>query len=702
MAPPSVALESGYFADKFDLKKQSVMVPGTQRPGQTGHYRNSAMPDSQIPPGAEAFETLYDCYEFGKKLAGAKRFLGYRPYDPATKSYGDYAWQTYDEVSERRNNFGSGLLHVNKLVGGNGQTPFHVGIFAKNAPEWTLCDLACVSYSLPSVPLYETLGPDAVEYVINHAEIRMVLTTSEHVPALLTLSPKLPTLKVIITIDSLDDTRSQPYSITKTQSLKGWGADKDLFVLDVRELETLGAANPQPHRPPKPSETWTICYTSGTTGNPKGAVLTHLNFGHTIYMNRLSRKWYSDDLVVSYLPLAHIMERLIDWSVIINGAAIGYTRNDPLLILEDCQALKPTLFPSVPRLWNRIYAKLKAATIDAPGLAGALSRRALAAKTENLMKTGSLSHPLWDRLIFNKVKATLGGRVRFMLTGSAPLAKETLTFLRVAYGCEFTEAYGQTENSAHATGTLFGETRAGIVGPPFPGVEVKLVDIPEMEYFATDKPYPRGEICTRGTNNFMGYYKDKEKTDETLDSEGWLHSGDVGMIDETGAIVVIDRKKNIFKLSQAEYVAPEKIENIYTASPLLLQIFVYGDSLQSYLVGVAIPDPEAFIPFANNIAGTNVQQGDMEGFKKLCENKEVAKALIYELETIGKGRGLRGFEQVKSLCIKPEPMTMENGILTPTLKIKRNIANKYYKEVTDRLYADPPLIPIVEKSLSKL
>jgi long-chain acyl-CoA synthetase len=231
------------------------------------------------------------------------------------------------------------------------------------------------------------------------------------------------------------------------------------------------------------------------------------------------------------------------------GGQIGYSTGDALRLLDDIATLRPTFLPAVPRLLNRIYARVYAATAEAPGLAGVLARKGLSVKLANLEAGFGNKHALWDRLLFNKVRMVLGGRVDKVLTGSAPVAAEVLSFIRVAFIVDIAEAYGMTENSASATSTQPGELEASHVGPPSPNGEIKLVDVAELNYFSTDKPYPRGEICTRGPATFSGYLKDEKKTKEAIDEEGWLHTGDIGFIKENGALTIIDRVKNVFKVS---------------------------------------------------------------------------------------------------------------------------------------------------------
>jgi long-chain acyl-CoA synthetase len=243
------------------------------------------------------------------------------------------------------------------------------------------------------------------------------------------------------------------------------------------------------------------------------------------------------------------------------------------------------------------------------------------------------------------------------------------------------EGYGQTENGAGASVQLPHENTSGHVGAPFPSCEMKLVDVPDMKYLSTDKPCPRGEVCIRGPNVFMGYFKDPEKTKETVDAEGWLHTGDIGMMNENGTLKIVDRKKAIFKLAQGEYLAPEHIENIYLLCPLVEQIYIHGDSLQSEVVGVVVPNPETFPAWAKQ------QLGKTAPYKDLCKDSTVIQAFLKELDVIGKEKKLRGFEFVKAIYLESTPFSVENELLTPSFKLKRQQAIQYYRKQIDAMYS---------------
>lgn len=258
-----------------------------------------------------------------------------------------------------------------------------------------------------------------------------------------------------------------------------------------------------------------------------------------------------------------------------------------------------------------------------------------------------------------------------------------MMFLRICFGAKVLEGYGMTETSCTISLNHVDDTTCGHVGSPLPCCEVKLVDIPEMNYCNSDKPFPRGEVCVRGPTTFQGYFKDEVQTREVLDSDGWVHTGDVGTWLPGGRLKIIDRKKNIFKLAQGEYVAPEKIEAVYMKCPMVLQVFVYGDSLQAALVGIVVPDPEVLLPWAKERnLGTDLAA--------LCLDPKVAAAILKGMLEEGRVAKLRGFEQVAAIKLTPNPFTLENGLLTPTFKFKRPQGKALFQADIDQLYASLP------------
>ncbi|EMD38497.1 hypothetical protein CERSUDRAFT_153411 [Gelatoporia subvermispora B] len=666
------------FPENVDYKKQCVEVPGTKRPGQTAHYRSSIYEWLTVD-SPNALRTLVQLYNEGLARAGDKPFLGHRPQISINppKFADHYVWESWRSVDARRRAIGSGLqklFRTGVLGGGELET---VGIWSRNIPNWQVVDLALQGYGKVGVSLYETLGKDAVGN-INHAELTVVFTTVDHIPALLKLAPKIPTVKLIVAIDEL--------SPESKRILAEWGQERNVKVQDLPEFEAFGNANLSEPVDATPDTIATICYTSGTTGNPKGVLLTHGNLANATQANLTGFTVTGDIVEVSFLPLAHIFERVMELCVMAQGGRIGFTSGSPLLLLEDMQILKPNFFPSVPRVLNRLYQAGMAAAA-APGLKGALFRRALAVKLQRLRTTGQHTHAVWDRLVFNKIAAMLGGNLQLVACGSAPISAAAMDFLRVALGSVILEGYGMTENCGTCVRVWPDDpSSSGTVGPPVANTELKLVDVPQMGYTSENKPNPRGEICIRGDHKFSGYYKDEKNTKSTLDEEGWLHSGDVGEIDSCGRLKIIDRVKNIMKLAQGEYVALEHVENVYSASPVVAQIFIYGDSLQSYLLAVVVPEPTQLSLIASNVLGKKVAPEDTAALEEAITDPRVKTVILNELQKEANARKLKGFEMIKRAHFTLEPFTPENGCLTPTLKIKRKETYTKYKTELDNLY----------------
>lgn len=669
-------LTAGSTAGEFVQRQgYSVVLPEKLQTGKWNVYRSAKSPLKLVSlyPGHPEIKTLHDNFEYAVETFRDHKYLGTRICADGT--VGEYKWMTYGEASTSRSAIGSGLVNFGIQKGAC------IGLYFINRPEWIIVDHACSAYSYISVPLYDTLGPDAASYIINHADVQVIFCLPQSLSSLLSFISSIPSVRLIVVIGGSEENIP---SIPSSNYQK---------IVTYSKLHEQGHSDLKSFCPPKPEDIATICYTSGTTGTPKGAVISHGNLIANAAGSSLNVQFYPSDVYISYLPLAHIYERVNQVLLVHAGAASGFYQGDNLKLTDDMAVLRPTIFASVPRLFNRIYAGVMNAVKTSGGLKERLFNVAYSSKLQAIC-SGKIPSPIWDRLVFNKIKAKLGGRVRFMCSGASPLSPDVLEFLRVCFGGLILEGYGMTETSCTISIMNEGDILTGHVGSPIPACEIKLVDVPEMNYTSEDHPYPRGEICIRGPTVFQGYFKDEVQTKEIIDEDGWLHTGDIGLWLPEGRLKIIDRKKNIFKLAQGEYIAPEKIENVYAKCKYIAQCFVYGDSFNSSLVAIVAVEPEMLKAWA---ASEGIQYDNLQ---QLCANPRARAVVLADMDDIGKQAQLRGFEFVKAVTLVAEPFTLENGLLTPTLKVKRPQAKAFFAAAIADMYEElSKLDPSPQRSL---
>lgn len=530
-----------------------------------------------------------------------------------------------------------------------------------------------MSQSLFTVSLYETLGPDTTEYIINHAELTCVVTSIVHVPVLLKVAPRCPSLKLVICMDPLDAPSDAP-GTSKAKLLEGIASEYGIEIHQFTDVEALGLKNPRPMNPPVPSDIVTINYTSGTTGDPKGVVLTHKNAVAATSASLLLLKQTVDDSSVSFLPLAHIYERLVEHTCLWGGAAIGYFHGEINEVVEDLKLIRPTGFSGVPRLFNRMGAGIRLAAVEKPAnpIRGALSKHVLNLKLERAnnpdASLATNKHWLWDRLWAKKVASQVGlERTHTIISGSAPLDPDLHQFLRVCFANCFSQGYGLTETYAIALCQLEGDMTVGNCGAVMPSGEICLRDVPDMEYLSTDKPHARGELLIRGPTVFREYWKNPKETAKALGDDGWFATGDICSIDELGRFKIIDRVKNLLKLAQGEYVSPERIENVYLANVGFLQsAFIHGDSDKAGLVGIFGVEPVQFAEFAGRITGKRFTGSDTTAVDAACSDEKVIEGVQQVLDKLSKQYKFNRYEYCRALILRRDPFTMDNNMLTPT------------------------------------
>ncbi|KAJ0603394.1 putative long-chain-fatty-acid--CoA ligase [Helianthus annuus] len=652
-----------------EVEKAKEGGKGDSRPSVGPVYRNVLAKDG-FRPLSNDVHSCWDVFCSSVEKYPNNPMLGQRQIIDG-KAAGEYVWLTYKQVYDTVLKLGDSICTRGGISKGA-----RCGIYGTNCTKWVVSMQACNAHSLHCVPLYDTLGAGAVKYIICHAEISIIFAEETKISEVLKTLPD--TAKYLKTLVSFSTITNEQKQMAETCGLELYSWETFLH---------LGSSKDQYELPSKMrSDICTIMYTSGTTGEPKGVMITNESIlsilsGVHHHLESMSEEFRASDVYFSYLPLAHIFDRVIEELFISTGASIGFWRGDVKLLIDDLKELKPTVFCSVPRVLDRIYSGLVEKISSSGFLKQTLFNVAYSYKLRNMSRgyKHEEAAPRFDKIIFNKVKEGLGGKLRLILSGAAPLSASVETFLRVVTCAHVLQGYGLTESCAGSFVAQPNElSMIGTVGPPLPNVDVCLMSVPEMGYDALAATAPRGEVLLRGSSLFSGYYKRQDLTKEVL-VDGWFHTGDIGEWQPDGSMKIIDRKKNIFKLSQGEYVSVENLESIFSLVPIVDAIWIYGNSFESFLVAVVNPNKELL----ESWAAENGVPGD---FDTICENSKTNAYILGELTSIAKEKKLKGFEFVKAVHLDPLPFDMDRDLLTPTFKKKRSQFLKYYQNVVDGMY----------------
>ncbi|EOA29947.1 hypothetical protein CARUB_v10013048mg, partial [Capsella rubella] len=663
--------------------------------GEEGYTMRHARASDLVDVPWEGATTMPALFEQACKKHSSNRLLGTREFidkEFVTASdgrkfekfhLGEYKWQSYKEVFDRVCNFASGLVNV----GHNVDT--RVAIFSDTRAEWFIAFQGCFRQSVTVVTIYASLGEEALIYSLNETQVSTLICDSKQLKKLSSIQSSLKTVKNIIYIeeDGVDVASSD------FDSMGG------ITVSSISEVEKLGQKNPvQPILPSK-NGVAVIMFTSGSTGLPKGVMITHGNLVATAAgVMKVIPKLDKNDTYIAYLPLAHVFELEAEIVVFTSGCAIGYgsamTLTDTSNKIKkgtkgDVTVLKPTIMTAVPAILDRVREGVLKKVEEKGGMAKTLFdfsyKRRLAAVDGSWFGAWGLEKMIWETLVFKKIRAVLGGHIRFMLCGGAPLSPDSQRFINICMGAPIGQGYGLTETCAGATFSEWDDPAVGRVGPPLPCGYVKLVSWEEGGYRISDKPMPRGEIVVGGNSVTAGYFNNQEKTDEVykVDEKGtrWFYTGDIGRFHPDGCLEVIDRKKDIVKLQHGEYVSLGKVEAALGSSNYVDNIMVHADPMNSYCVALVVTSQGALEKWAEE---AGVKHSD---FAELCENSEAVKEVQQSLTKAGKAAKLEKFELPAKIKLLSEPWTPESGLVTAALKIKREQIKAKFKDELSKLYA---------------
>lgn len=585
--------------------------------------------------------TLISLLEHSIQHYGSQPALAYKP------KGGTYEDISYTEFGESVDAFSKGLTALGV------QKDDRVALLSENRPEWAITDFGSLKAGAVTVPMFSTLTAAQVGYILKDSGSKIIcVSTSRQLEKVLAIRDEVPTLEQIIVFDPIEG--EPPEGVIQ------FGA-----VCELEGQETDAAANED--------DTATIIYTSGTTGDPKGVMLTHANFISNLQACKSLIDVSNSDVLLSFLPLSHVFERLGGHYVpLFSGAKVAYAEST-FTVAQNMREVAPTVMLSVPRLYETMHDRiLRAVQEGSPikqkifhwGVSVGSSVSSAIQKGKKPSAILQLQQNIADKLVFAKLKAATGGRLRFFVSGGAALPQSIAEFFHAA-GILILEGYGLTETSPVISMNHPAKWKFGTVGERVPGVEVKIAE--------------DGEILTRGPHVMKGYFNNASATAEVIDSEGWFHTGDIGIIDEDGFVKITDRKKNIIVLSNGKNVAPQPIESELVQSPFINQIMLIGNERKN-LAALIVPNFDALKAWATE---NDVATDDLA---TMLETREVQQLIQREIRS--RLTDFSDFEQVRRFTLLDKEFSQEADEMTPTLKLKRNVIMERYGDTIEEMYPE--------------
>ncbi len=582
------------------------------------------------------------------------RSAGERPEHVAIRYKRDGAWHdvTYARFAEIVDELALGLIDLGVQAGER------VCILANTRPEWSYADMAITSVGAVVVPIYQTNSPEECLWVISDSgATTIVCENEEQLAKIAEIREQVPNLRTVIAMDP--PAGASPLPAIALEEVRERGRTRELAELRERRDSV------------KPEDPFTFIYTSGTTGPPKGCVLSHGNYASMMQMLRSVGQIEDDEVVYLYLPLAHAFALLIQLATFDLGTTIAYFGGDTKQIVGELMEVKPTYLPSVPRIFEKIYTLANAAIEAKPpqereqaaqAVALGMRVRELQARGEEVPEELMKPFEEADEQLFKNVRAIFGGNVRHAVTGAAPIAKEILEFFWAA-GVPVLEGYGMTETATAATVCTVEDHKFGTVGKPFPGVQVRIAE--------------DGEVLVKGPNIFQGYHNNADASFGSIE-DGWLHTGDLGSLDEDGFLSITGRKKDIIITAGGKNITPANLENDLKQCRWISQAVMHGDQ-RPYPVVLITLDEEEIAAYAR-------EHNLPEDVSELCKEASVREMIGEQVDRAN--RRYAPVEQVKKFTILPHDLTQETGELTPTLKVKRSVVAAKYADILDSMYAN--------------